>query len=60
MINHETIRAHMRLYAKAESQVLRDAMEHSLMELLRAQAEFDRLHQEFLAETIYMLREENK
>ena len=57
MINHETIRAHMRLYAKAESQVLREAMEHSLMELLRAQAEFDKLHNEFIAATIFALRE---
>ena len=60
MINHETIRAHMRLYAKAESQVLRDAMEHNLMELLRAQAEFDKLHHEFIAATIFALREESK
>ena len=59
MINHETIRAHMRLYAKAESQVLRDAMEHSLMELLRAQAEFDKRHQEFIAATMLMLRDES-
>ena len=57
MINHEILRAHMRLYAKAESQVLRDAMEHSLMELLRAQAEFDKLHNEFIAATIFALRE---
>ena len=60
MINHEALKAHMRLYARTESQHLRDAMERRLMELLRAQAESDRLHQEFLAETIYMLREENK
>ena len=35
MINHEILRAHMRLYAKAETQVLREVMEHKLMELLR-------------------------
>ena len=57
MINHEVIRAHMRLYAKAESQVLRDSMEHKLMELLRAQAEFDKQYQEFIAATVYMLRD---
>jgi hypothetical protein len=59
MINHETLRAHMRLYAKAESQVLRDAMEHSLMELLRAQAEFDKQHHEFIAATMHMLRDQS-
>ena len=57
MINHDALRMHMRLYAKAESQVLRDAMEHSLMELLRAQAEFDKLHNEFVGATLFMLRE---
>jgi len=60
MINHEALRMHARLYAKAESQALRDAMEHKLMELLRAQAEFDKLHNEFMAATMYMLREESK
>lgn len=60
MINHEALRMHMRLYAKTDSQVLRDAMEHSLMELLRAQAEFDKLHIEFVAATVYMLRENSK
>lgn len=57
MINHEAIRAHMRLYAKAESETLRNAMEHSLMELLRAEAEFNRQYQEFVAATLHMLRD---
>jgi hypothetical protein len=60
MINHEALRMHMRLYAKAESQTLRDAMEHKLMELLRAQAEFDKLHNEFMGATMFMLREASK
>ena len=60
MINHEAIRMHMRLYAKTQDQKLRDIMESNLMELLRAHAEFEKLHQEFLATTIFMLREGSK
>lgn len=59
MINHEAIRAHMRLYAKVEHDHLKQAMEHSLMELLRAEAEFTKQHQEFIAATIHMLREKS-
>ena len=59
MINHDALRMHMRLYAKTESQYLRDSMEHKLMELLRAQAEFDKLHNEFLGTVIFMLREKS-
>lgn len=56
MINHELLRTHMRLYSEADSEVLRQAMERSLMDLLQAQAEFEKQYHHFVAATLAMLR----
>jgi hypothetical protein len=57
MINHEALRMYVRKYRKADSEIVRDMMETNLMRLLAAQSEFERVHQEFLADLLHQLRD---
>lgn len=58
MINHETLRMFMRKYREAQTPQLVEAMESSLMELLHAQSEFERIHNKFVADVMYQCRGE--
>ena len=60
MVNREILRAHVRAYAQTTNQQLRDTMEWKLSQLLDAQAEFEKLHQEFIAATIHMLKDKKE
>lgn len=59
MINAEAIRACLRAYAAASDNV-RQMMETELMNLLEAQHQFDRQHQNFIAHTLYSLRRKDE
>lgn len=60
MINQEALRIFMRKYREAEMPQLVDAMESNLMELLRAQSEFERIHNEFVANLLFQCRGDKK
>jgi len=60
MINQEALRIFMRKYREAELPQLVEAMESNLMELLRAQSEFERIHNEFVAHLLFQCRGDKK
>jgi hypothetical protein len=60
MINHEALRMFLRKYREAQMPQLVEAMESNLMELLRAQSEFDRIHNKFVADVMYQCRGDKK
>jgi len=60
MINQEALRIFMRKYREAELPQLVEAMESNLMELLRAQSEFERIHNEFVANVLFQCRGDKK